>query len=48
MVGDITNEIPIIIVSLENQQADHQSSMVEIQGMIQNQPVSILIDQVLV
>ena len=36
--------MPIINVALENRQADHQTSMVEIQGMIQNQPVSIMID----
>ena len=27
-----------------NRQADHQTSMVEIEGMIKNQPISILID----
>ena len=30
--------------ALENRQADHQTSMVEVQGMIQNFYVSILID----
>ena len=29
----------------ENRQVDHQTSMVEVQGMIQNEFVSILIDQ---
>ena len=28
-----------------NRQADHQTSMVEIEGMIQNKPISILIDR---
>ena len=44
MIGDVENEIPIINAALENRQADHQTSMVEIQGMIQNKPISILID----
>ena len=42
--GDVENEIPKINATLENQQTDHQTSMVEVQGMIQNQSVSILID----
>ena len=33
-----------INAALENRQADHQTSMVEVQGMIQNFSVSILID----
>ena len=36
--------MPRINTALENRQADHQTSMVEVQGMIQNQYVSILID----
>ena len=44
MVGDVANEMPIINATLENRQANHQTSMVEIQGMIQNKHVSILID----
>ena len=43
-VSEIENEMPIINAALENQQADHQTSMVEIQDMIQNKHVSILID----
>ena len=43
-VGDVENEISKINSSLENQQTDHQTSMVEVQGMIQNQSVSIPID----
>ena len=33
-----------INAALENQHVDHQTSMVEVQGMIQNFSVSILID----
>ena len=33
-----------INVALENGQVDHQTSMVEVQGMIQNQSVFILIN----
>ena len=43
-VGDVENEMPRINAALENRQTDHQTSMVEIQGMLQNQHVSILID----
>ena len=43
-VGDVANEMPRINASLENRQVDHQTSMVEVQGMIQNQSISILID----
>ena len=44
MVGDVTNEMPRINATLENRQVDHQTSMVEIEGMIQSKHVSILID----
>ena len=43
-VGDMVRSMPKICVALENQQADHQTSMVEIEGMIKIQPVFILID----
>ena len=43
-VGDVANEMPVINAALENRRADHQTSMVEVQGMIQNQSVSILIE----
>ena len=36
--------MPRIYAALENQQEDHETSMVEIEGMINNQPISILID----
>ena len=43
-VGDVVNEMPRINAALENRHVDHQTSMVEVQGMIQNQYVSIMID----
>ena len=43
-VGNVTNAMPRINAALENQQADHQTSMVEIEGMLLNKPISILID----
>ena len=42
--GYVANEMPRINAALENRQEEHQNSMVEVQGMIQNQYVSILID----
>ena len=36
--------MPRICAALENWEADHQTSMVEIEGMINNQPISIIID----
>ena len=36
--------MPRISVVLENWQAYHQTSMVNIEGMIKSQPISILID----
>ena len=36
--------MPRIYTALENQQEDHETSMVEIEGMMNNQPISILID----
>ena len=43
-VGDATCNIPRIYEYLENFQANHQSSMIKIEGKINNLPVSILID----
>ena len=40
----MVRSMPRISVALENRQADHQTSMVEIKGMIKDQPISILID----
>ena len=41
---EMANEMHRINVALENQEADDQTSMVEVQDMIQNFCVSILID----
>ena len=43
-VGDMDRSMPIICAAPENRQEDHQNSMVEIEGMINNQAISILID----
>ena len=43
-VGDMAKSMPRICAALENQQVEHQNSMVEIEGMINNQPISVLID----
>ena len=40
----MARSMPRICVALENRQADHQTSMVEVEGMITNQPISVLID----
>ena len=36
--------MPKICTALENRQAEHETSMVEVEGRIKNQPISILID----
>ena len=43
-VGDVVNEMPRINVALDNRHADHQTYMVEIEGMLKIKPISILID----
>jgi hypothetical protein len=43
-INDVARIIPWIYVSLDNNQADHQASVVEMEGMIANCQVSILID----
>jgi hypothetical protein len=43
-VDEIGRNIPKISATLENRQADHQTSMVEVEGMLNNEPISILID----
>ena len=40
----MSRSMPRICVALENRQVDHQTSMVEIEGMINNQTIFILID----
>ena len=43
-INDVARNVPRIKVSLEDQQADHQSTMLEVEGKILNTIVSILID----
>jgi len=43
-VGDVARETPKISAGLENWQADHHTSMVEIESKINERPISILID----
>jgi hypothetical protein len=43
-VNDVARSVPQIYVALDNNQADHQASVVELEGMISNHLVSVLID----
>jgi hypothetical protein len=43
-LNDVARSVPQIYVALDNNQANHQASVVEIEGMISNHLVSILID----
>ena len=43
-MGQVARTIPRIFVALEGHQADHQSTMVEVEGKIAKQTISILID----
>ena len=43
-VGELARTMPRINVALENSQADYQTSMVEVEGMVNQTPVTILID----
>ena len=43
-VNDVARSVPQIYASLDNKQDDHQTSVVEMEGMITNHLVSILID----
>ena len=43
-VGQVARTIPIIYATLENCQEDHQSTVVEVEGRISKQYLSILID----
>jgi hypothetical protein len=38
------NRIPRIYTALDNKQAEYQSHMIEVEGMIKNQPFTILVD----
>ena len=43
-VGQVARAVPRIYAALEDHQADHQSTVVEVAGKIVEQSVSILID----
>jgi hypothetical protein len=43
-VNNVARSMPKIYAALDNRQADHQASAVEMEGMIANQLISILID----
>jgi len=43
-VNDVAKSVPRIYVDVENQQADHQDFVVEMEVIIVKQPISILID----
>ena len=43
-VGDLVRGMPRINAALENKQAEYQTSMVEVEGMLNQKPISILID----
>ena len=45
-VGDLARTMPRINAALENRQADYQTSMVEVEGKINQTIISILIDHV--
>ena len=42
-VNDIARNIPIISAALENRQAEHQATMVEMEGKISDLPITVLI-----
>jgi hypothetical protein len=44
IVEDMGRNVPRIYVALDNKQAEYQSHMIEVEGMINNQTISILID----
>ena len=43
-VGDLARTIPRINAALENRQVDYQTSMVEVEGKLNQTPISILYD----
>ena len=43
-VGQVARAVPRIYAALEDRQADHQSTVVEVAGKIVEQSISILID----
>ena len=44
IVGDLARTMPRINAALENRQAKYQTSMVEVEGKINQTPIAILID----
>ena len=44
IVGNLVRTMPRINVALENRQADYQTFMVEVEGKLNQTPISILID----
>jgi hypothetical protein len=44
IVNDVARNMPWIYAASDNKQADHQASVVEMEGMIANHQISILID----
>ena len=44
IVGDLARTIPMINAALKKRQVDDQNSMVEVEGKINQIPISILID----
>jgi hypothetical protein len=44
MVDDVARSMPKIHAALDNRKADHQASVVEMEGMVTNHLISILID----
>ena len=44
IVDDVGKSIPRIYAALDNRQANHLSTMIEVKGMIVEVPISILID----
>ena len=43
-IGELARTMPRINAALENRQVDYHTSMVEVEGMINQTPVTILID----
>ena len=44
IVEDMGRKVPRIYAALDNKQAEYQSHMIEVEGMINNQTIAILID----
>ena len=43
-IEDMGGSMPRIYAALDNKQVEYQSPMIEVEGKINNQPISILID----